>query len=355
MTTDTVLIGWDVGGAHVKASCWRAGRLVGVRQWACPLWQGLSHLDAVLDAAAQAWGPLPAARHAVTMSGEMTDLFAHREDGVRQIAAHLQARCGERLRLYAGAHGWVSADDTTAHWPAIASANWRATAACAAQRLGQGHAGLLVDIGSTTTDLIALQDGAVHSLGNTDADRLVSGELVYHGVVRTPLCAVASRIPFEGRSHRVMNEFFATSADVYRLLGQLDPAHDLYPAADNGSRDAEGSCRRLARMIGLDGRDAPPEAWRAMAQAWAEAQLAEIEAAAQEVIAVTGLADEAPIISAGCGDFLAAQLAQRLGRPCRRFAELLLGPVGDAALTAWVQVGAPSVAVGALALASADP
>jgi len=338
MTPDDVLIGWDVGGAHVKASCWRAGRLVDVRQWACPLWQGLSHLDAVLDAATQAWGPLPAARHAVTMSGEMTDLFAHREDGVRQITAHLRARCGERLQLYAGAAGWLPAFAATAHWPAIASANWRATAACAAQRLGAA-AGLLVDIGSTTTDLIALRAGSVCSLGDSDADRLVSGELVYHGVVRTPLCAVASRIPFGGRQHRVMNEFFATSADVYRLLGQLDPAHDLYPAADNGPRDADGSCRRLARMIGLDGRDAPHEAWRA--------------AAAREVIAATGLAPEAPVISAGCGDFLAAQLAQRLGRPCRRFADLLLGAAAEPALAAWAQVGAPSVAVGALALSGA--
>ena len=353
MTSDDVLIGWDVGGAHVKASCWRAGRLVDVRQWACPLWQGLSHLDGVLDAATQAWGPLPAARHAVTMSGEMTDLFAHREDGVRQIAAHLLARCGDHLRLYAGPAGWVGADEAAAQWAAIASANWRATAACSSKRLGtEGAEGLLVDIGSTTTDLIALRGGAVCSLGHTDADRLVSGELVYHGVVRTPLCAVASRIPFDGRLHRVMNEFFATTADVYRLLGQLDPAHDLYPAADNGPRDADGSCRRLARMIGLDGREASLEAWRDMARAWSDAQLAEIEAAAREVIAATGLAPGAAVISAGCGDFLAAALARRLGRPCRRFADLLLGPQADEALAAWVQVGAPSVAVGALALAS---
>lgn len=345
---ESVWIGWDVGGAHVKASCWRAGRLVDVQQWACPLWQGLSHLTAVLDAAEQAWGPLPAARHAVTMSGEMTDLFDHREDGVQQIAAHLQARCGDAMRLYAGASGWVPVSEAVAHWLAIASANWRATAACAAQRLGK--AGLLVDIGSTTTDLIALQEGTVHSLGDTDADRLVSGALVYHGVVRTPLCAVASRIPFGGRQHRVMNEFFATTADVYRLLGQLDPAHDLYPAADNGAQDLDGSCRRLARMIGLDGRDAPLAAWRDMAEAWSQAQLDEIEAAARDVISATGLPPDAPVVSAGCGDFLAARLAQRLGRPCQRFADLLLGPAAAPALAAWAQVGAPSVAVGWLAL-----
>lgn len=350
MRNDLVLIGWDVGGAHVKASCWRAGRLQDVRQWACPLWQGLHHLDPVLHAAAQAWGPLLQARHVVTMSGEMTDLFADREAGVQQIALHLQAACGAALQLYAGASGWVGADEVAVHWPAIASANWLATASYAAQHCE----GLLVDIGSTTTDLIALRDGSVDSLGHSDADRLVSGELVYHGVVRTPLCAVASRIPFGGRMHRVMNEFFATTADVYRLLGLLDPAYDLYPAADNGPRDAEGTCRRLARMIGLDGRDAALADWHQLAQAWADAQLDEIETAARAVSLAGALPPGAPVLSAGCGDFLAAALAQRLGRRCQRFADLPGLALADAALARWVQVGAPSVAVAGLGLAAAQ-
>ena len=43
------VIGWDIGGAHVKAALVRDGRLQAVRQWPCPLWQGLHLLDAVLD------------------------------------------------------------------------------------------------------------------------------------------------------------------------------------------------------------------------------------------------------------------------------------------------------------------
>ena len=34
-----------------------------------------------------------------------------------------------------------------------------------------------------------------------------------------------------------MNEFFATTADVYRLTGELDPAHDQHPSADNAPKD----------------------------------------------------------------------------------------------------------------------
>ena len=84
-----------------------------------------------------------------------------------------------------------------------------------------------MDIGSTTTDLIAFKDARVLSHSRTDAQRLATGELVYQGVVRTPLCALAQRIDWRGTPHNVMNEFFATTADVYRLTGELDPAHDL--------------------------------------------------------------------------------------------------------------------------------
>lgn len=342
-----LLMGWDIGGAHVKASCWRDGALVDVRQWACPLWQGLEHLDAVLARASEAWGALHAAHHAVTMSGEMTDLFEHREDGVGRIIARFQAHAGERVQVYAGDAGWVAPGSVAAHWRSIASANWRATAACAARQLG-GAAALLVDIGSTTSDLIALQDGRPGALAWDDAGRLATGELVYQGVVRTPLCALARRLPFEGRVHRVMNEWFATTADVHRLLGTLRPEHDLYPAADNGPKDEAGTCRRLARMIGLDGRDAPVAVWRAAARAWREAQLDELAEAAAEVGAATGLPPHAPLVSAGCGEFLVETLAQRLGRSVVRFAALV-APAAGPVLADAVQVGAPAVAVAALA------
>ena len=97
----------------------------------------------------------------------------------------------------------------------------------------------------------------------SDAQRLASGELVYQGVVRTPLCVLAARIGWRGEQLNVMNEFFATTADVYRLTGELNPAHDQQPSADHASKDVSATCARLARMIGLDTRDASAEQWLA--------------------------------------------------------------------------------------------
>ena len=338
------VFGWDIGGAHLKACRFEAGRLADVALWACPLWQGLDRLEQAFAAAQARWPELPGARHAVTMTGEMADLFADREDGVRRIAAHAASAVGEATRFFAGDAGWCTLDAVPRHWAQVASANWLASAKFAARRVG---AGLLLDIGSTTTDIVALHGGAVASASRSDAERLASGELVYHGVVRTPLCAVAPRIALRGTRHRVMNEFFASSADVYRLTGELDAAHDLHPSADGAPKDLAATRQRLARMIGLDARDASPEDWRACALAWREAQLAHIAEALHEVAAAHGMPADAPIVAAGCGSFLAEPLAAASGRPLLAYAQLVGLPPDDALARA-AQVCAPCVAVAAL-------
>lgn len=352
MNRETVF-GWDVGGAHVKLACIERGRLRDAAQWACPLWQGLEHLQRVIDEATTRWPALREAAHAVTMTGEMVDLFADREQGVQAIVATLAAALHGPVSVCAAGEGqstlrWLDAGEAARHWSSVASANWLATAAQASHTLGEG---VLVDIGSTTCDLIALGSGGrVLARGRNDAERLAADELVYQGVVRTPLMALGPRIAWRGVAHQVMNEWFATTADVYRLTGELDPAHDQQPAADHAGKDLPATRRRLARMIGRDAREAPDADWLAFAHAWRARQCALIAEALDRVLAVAPIARDAPLVAAGCGDFLVHTLAQRCGRPLRRFADaaVVLHGDADAGLRQWAQVCAPAVAVGLL-------
>ena len=281
------------------------------------------------------------------MTGEMADCFANRQDGVQRIAQHVVQRLGATTHFYAGHEGWCSAAGVAAHWPHIASANWLASASHAAQAVGDG---VLVDIGSTTTDLIAFKAGRVCTHSHSDAQRLASSELVYHGVVRTPLCAVARRILWRDDMLNVMNEFFATSADVYRLTGELNPAHDLHPSADNGVKDLPGTQARLARMVGLDARDGSSAEWLAFAHAWRAEQLAELAGQLQRVLGASNLPANAPLVSAGCGDFLVRHLAAAMGRTCLAYGTHVARTASGAqeGTAAWAQVCAPSVAVAAL-------
>lgn len=338
-------VGWDIGGAHAKACLLQHGHVVDVAQWACPLWQGLDKLDQVLAEAQARWPQMAGARHALTMTGEMVDLFEHREQGVQRIAALAAQRLGA-VQCYAGEHGWVDVPKAGEHWAQIASANWLATAQHAAQAVDEG---VLVDIGSTTTDLIALRGGRVLTTARSDVDRLATGELVYQGVVRTPLCALGPRIAFGGRMLNVMNELFATTADVYRLTGELDPAHDQQPTADGGAKDMEATRRRLARMIGLDARDATPADWLQMAHAWRAAQVAELAGQLRRVAGLHGLDESAVAVGAGCGSFLVPDLlqqAQQTPSRCVGYGTHVARATPE--LAAWAQVCAPCVAVAAL-------
>jgi uncharacterized hydantoinase/oxoprolinase family protein len=160
-----------------------------------------------------------------------------------------------------------------------------------------------------------------------------------------------------------MNEFFATTADVYRLTGELDAEHDQHPAADGAGKDVAATRQRLARMIGLDAHDAPDDDWSPLAREWRELQLLELRGQLQRVLDAAALPQgreaaalppRAPLVAAGCGDFLVAALADALRRPVRPFSSCALGEVagvesaGLRALRRRVQVAAPACAVALL-------
>ncbi len=313
-------LGWDVGGAHLKASLAENGRILKVWQEPSPIWRGLDHLDTALSAILAAVQDIHAVdRHAITMTGELSDIFASRREGVEQLTRIFTQTLGGDVSLYAGAEGFVAPGDARSHADAIASANWHASAALAA---GEIEEALFIDMGSTTTDLVPVAGGQVLARGATDRQRLVEGELVYQGFTRTALMGVENRVPFAGRSIPLMNEAFATMADVQRIIGVLDETDDQHDAADGGEKTIEASRRRLARMIGMDASSATDGAWEWLAHAFAEAQVRHIHDAALQVLSREDLTDEAPVVVAGAGRPVLRRLAARLDRGVVDFSDL---------------------------------
>ena len=157
--------------------------------------------------------------------------------------------------------------------------------------------------------------------------------------------ALAAEAPFAGRRVALMNELFATSADLYRVLGTLPEEADQHGTADNGAKTATESARRLARMIGADLADGTMADWRRLASWLARCQLRRIEDAVALQLSRGLLPEDAPVIGAGCGRFLLEPLARDLNRPYRDLGDLLAAEP-DAA--AWAATCAPAVAVALL-------
>jgi (4-(4-[2-(gamma-L-glutamylamino)ethyl]phenoxymethyl)furan-2-yl)methanamine synthase len=345
MGGERMVTGLDVGGAHLKAAqVAPSGRVVSALQIPCALWQGLDRLELALAQAADRLAPVR--RLAVTMTGELADLFPDRATGVRRLLEATGAALpGAELTVWAGRRGFVGPADAADLALDVASANWLASATLVARRLGDA---LLVDLGSTTTDVLLLAGGEVRAEGATDRERLAAGELVYTGLTRTPVMSLASEAPFAGRRVALMNELFATTADVHRVLGRLPEDADQHPAADGGPKTEAGSARRLARMVGADLGDGGPADWRRLAGWLARAQLRRIEDAAALQLSRALIPEAAPLVGAGCGRLLLEPLARGLERPYRDFAELV---EAEADAAAWAATCAPAVAVALLLLA----
>ena len=334
----SVVIGWDIGGAHLKAARVKHGRVEAVVQAATPLWLGLDSLEAALDALRAELGP--ADRHAITMTGELCDVFASRREGVAGLAAIAADRLAPAsLSLYAGRAGFVELGEAAQHAADIASANWHASAALVALKLRDA---LFIDIGSTTTDIIPVVAGRVAAIGYSDAERLASGELLYTGMTRSFVMSLASRAPFRGAWTPLMNEYFAGSADVHRILGDLPDGADKMATADGREKTVEASRARLARMIGREADEGAASEWDGLAAWFAEAQIRQIADAASLRLSRNDVAVAAPVITAGVGEGVAAEAARRLRRSCIGFSSLISAP-------AEASHCAPAVAVALLA------
>ena len=340
------IIGWDVGGAHLKAALVRDGSVAGVVQLPCELWRGMDRLETALDAATATLGS--AALHAVTTTGELVDCFPNRIEGVDRIVTAMARRLGgQRLAFYAGPRGFVTAEREITFAEDIASANWHATAALVASRIGDA---LLVDFGSTTTDIVPILAGSIVARGFNDHDRLVAGELVYMGLTRTPVAAIADRVPFRGRWSTMMNEYFATMADVWRVLDVLPPDLDQHATADNRPKDRVASMARLARMVGLDAGGGDEHDRLGLAAWLAEQQMRRIEDGIHLVQSAVDLPPAAPVVAAGAGRFIVERIAARQNRRCIDFATLIGGTTGKQGH--WASTCAPAVAVALLLAAS---
>lgn len=313
------ILGLDIGGANLKAAT-DAGKAL-TRPF--PLWKHPEQLGKRLRALRAA---LPEHdRLAVTMTGELCDCYANKREGVCSILHGVEeAADGLPVQVWTTRHGLVDLEQARAEPLTAAAANWLALAHLAARCIGDGPA-LLVDCGSTTTDIVFLDGGEPRPRGTTDCARLASGELVYAGVRRTPVCAVLGM--------QVAAEFFATMLDVYLMLGLIPEAPHDTGTADGRPATVGQAHARLARLRCADADDFSEAEARALARQALDVQVEHTARAVDRV-----LADRPPpgcLVLAGSGEVLGRQVRDRHPRlasiPVRSMAAELGPSLSEAA------------------------
>jgi probable H4MPT-linked C1 transfer pathway protein len=301
-------LGLDIGGANIKVADGHGF----AESHHFALWLAPERLAETLRAAIAL---APRADHlAVTMTGELADCFSNKVEGVEHIVrAIVEAADGRHTRIYL-TNGRLVAPPIALRQPLLAAAsNWHALASFAGRFVQQGTA-LLVDIGSTTCDLIPLVDGTPRPMGATDVERLASGELVYTGVERSPICALVSEATWRGQTLPVAQELFATAWDAYLTLGDLAEEPRSLHTADGRPATRQAAHARLARTICADADEFSVEDVRLLSEIVAEAQLKLVHHALVKVLS-RSLTPPSGVIVSGQGEFLARRALVRIKMP----------------------------------------
>ena len=310
--TSHVTIGWDIGGVNTKLALVDNGQVRVVHTRAYELQRAPAALVSVLREMAVNIGscdPESDRRCAVTMTAELSQMFRTKREGVGFVLDAVGTAFPHAdVRVFAVDGRFLALDEARRQPLAVAAANWAATARLVAERHRDA---LLIDIGTTTTDIIPLVNGEVRATGWTDPDRLASGELVYTGAVRTPIEAIVHDVPYRSGSATVSAEGFALVGDVHVWRGDLDAADYSTPTPDGRAVTRELAGERLARVICADRELIDEAGILRIADAVAAAQTAQLAAAIARVAARHPSVRTA--VTAGLGSFIGERAARAAG------------------------------------------
>lgn len=342
------IVGLDIGGANIKIAVlgndqmiWPASRRVCeqdqhfvercyVDTVPFSLWKYPEQLSAVIKNQLIHW---PQAKLVITMTGELADGFANRKQGVAAIVDAASEAAGDRDVVFyrvadADQNCWLSATEARKDWLSVAAANWHAIARIVGKDFSKGEGsnqynGFLIDVGSTTTDIIPIRNGQPATTGKTDCQRLSSRELVYVGATRTPICSLIDRFRIDESRIPIAREFFATIADAFRIVGDHAEKSDCTNTADGRPASLPHSLQRMARMVCNDSFESIATDSLSTDQLLSKNQLIEISRQAIEraenliaeaILAVVSVNQDLPnqFVLTGQGDWLAERIIRNL-------------------------------------------
>jgi (4-(4-[2-(gamma-L-glutamylamino)ethyl]phenoxymethyl)furan-2-yl)methanamine synthase len=308
------IIGWDIGGVNTKAVRWPG---LEVRSAPYELQYDLAALAPTLRQMAGELGCEPGWAHAVTMTAELSQAFRCKREGVACVLdAVEQAFPGADIAVYAVSGEYITPIRARQQPLLVAAANWAATAALVGRSAPDC---ILVDIGTTSTDIIPVVGGRSAAMGWTDPDRLASGELVYTGAVRTPTEAIVPTVPLRGAPCAVSAEGFALIGDAHLWLGRLRADDYSVRPPDGRPATREFAGERLARVVCADREMLDDAAIDEIARALVEAQVSTVAGA------ISRVRQRHPTITTavvtGLGESIAAEAAWRSGLAVTRLAD----------------------------------
>ena len=292
-------IGIDIGGANTKVAS-ASGE---ARSLYLPLWRD-NDLAGELQRIRDEFQP----KHVgVVITGELADAFKNKKEGICSIASSVNSVFPRPC--YLNVRGQFTRQIAESEASLYAASNWTASAVFVSRRVTDC---IFVDLGSTTCDVIPIQDGKPAAM-TTDFERLREHELIYTGALRTNIATILRLVTLNGDKYWLASELFAIAADAHRVLGNISAEDYACDTPDARSRDLEACYRRIARVLLCDVDELGRKNARDVAR---QVERAQIDELAQVLAFQARKHDLNAVVGAGLGEFLIAEAASKVRLEC---------------------------------------
>ena len=313
------VLGLDIGGANTKAAYIKTdnGRVTECKTAIeyFPVWKNPETLSLMLSKISQTvGGSAKLDCVGVTMTAELSDAYPTKREGVIQILDHVITSFPAVEIVVLDVEGTLKPIIEASSAPLkVAAANWVATGWLVSQLVKNC---IVIDVGSTSTSIIPVIDGKVSASGKTDLEKLLNGELVYTGSLRTNIAAIVNSLPIREGIARVSSELFAQSADVHLVLGNITKDEYTVETTDKRGKTRIEALERLARVVCGDTEMLTEKEIVAFSTYIYKAQIKQISEGLKQVYsrieADTNMKVKAVVTGFG-KDFLAEKAAQIVG------------------------------------------
>jgi len=313
------VIGLDIGGANTKAVflSTKNGFIKELKTATeyFPVWKNPERLSSVLSQLKKrVSGSVEPDCAGVTMTAELSDAYRTKREGVNHIiACIIQAFHSMPVFVLDVDATLRSIEEAKSEPLKVAAANWAATGWMVSKLIKNC---IVIDVGSTSTSIIPVVEGIVSATGKTDLEKLMNGELVYTGSLRTNIAAIVNSIPIRNGVARVSSELFALSGDVHLVLGNITEKEFTVETADRQGKTRAEAMARLARVVCADIEMLTEQEIIQIAKHVYDMQIEQVTDGLSQVYARIKSRAKAKIVAVITGlgkDFLARNAAQRVG------------------------------------------
>ncbi|MEO2117376.1 MAG: (4-{4-[2-(gamma-L-glutamylamino)ethyl]phenoxymethyl}furan-2-yl)methanamine synthase [Methanocaldococcus sp.] len=238
-----MILGIDIGGANTKITKIE-GDNYKIHHIYFPMWKKKDELEDLLKNYNDDVDYV-----ALVMTAELADCYKTKKEGVKDIINKVEKAFNCPVYVFDVNGNFLISEEAKKNYLDVSASNWYATAKFVAEFIKDSC--ILVDMGSTTTDIIPIKNKKILAK-KTDLDRLMNNQLIYVGTLRTPVSFLANKIEFRGKLTNLSSEYFAITADISLILNKITEDDYTCETPDNNGKDFESCLTRLARVLCAD-------------------------------------------------------------------------------------------------------